>query len=155
MKNYRIILFAFLLLILSVGCGESKENSPGDALVKRGEDQAAEFPDGMQAMQVFLRENIEYPEECYENSIQGKVYIEFVVNEGGKVVDSKVKRSIHPALDAEALRVVNLFPDWKPAYKNGVAVKSKFILPVNFKLEDTGKKKTPVPLSKKSTIIKK
>ncbi|MFR6236864.1 MAG: energy transducer TonB [Parabacteroides distasonis] len=63
----------------------------------------------------FLAKNMKYPTLAQENSIKGKVVVQFVVNEDGKLSDFKVIKSVHQYLDNEALRVVKLLPKFIPA----------------------------------------
>jgi TonB family protein len=74
-----------------------------------------------------------YPAEAHRNNIQGFVLVGFVIDVDGSVIDATVVRSIHPLLDAEALRVVNLSPKWSPGYIQGRPVKTRYILPLNFR----------------------
>jgi protein TonB len=69
-----------------------------------------------------------------EEGVQGRVVMNFVVNKDGSIVDVKISRSPDPRLSEEALRVVNLMPKWKPARQDGKAVRSRFALPVMFRL---------------------
>lgn len=80
---------------------------------------------------VYLR----YPRYCVENGIQGRVLVDFIIDEKGKVRDVKVIRGVHPDLDAEAVRVISASPDWKPARVRGKKVKCEMSLYVEFKLE--------------------
>lgn len=93
-----------------------------------------EFPGGRQAMMSFLSKNTHYPAVCVKDSIQGVVVVQFTVDTTGKVTRAQIVRSVHPELDAEALRVVNSFPAWKPAMQNGKPVASKYTMPVVFRL---------------------
>lgn len=93
-----------------------------------------EYPGGRQAMMSFLSTNTNYPEVCVKDSIQGVVVVQFTVDTTGKVTRAHIVRSVHPELDAEALRVVNSFPAWKPAMQNGKPVSSKYTMPVVFRL---------------------
>ena len=70
-----------------------------------------------------------------ENGIQGTVIISFRVNPDGVVDDVKVLRSVDPSLDREALRVMALFPKWKPAQRNGKSVSSYYVQPFRFYLQ--------------------
>ena len=65
----------------------------------------------------------------------GRVNVVFIVNEDGSLSDVKVIRSIIPELDKEAIRVVKSMPKWNPAKRNGKAVKTKYTVPVTFRLE--------------------
>ena len=98
----------------------------------------AEFPGGAMAASNWISKNMTYPEECRKKGIQGRVVISFVVNKDGSIVDAEVVRSPHPALAAEGLRVVRSMPKWKPAKEGGKVVRSRFNIPIVFKL--SGKK---------------
>lgn len=98
-------------------------------------DKQPEFPGGINGLMQFLGENIIYPSECAENEIQGKVLVKFTVFKDGKVGNIEVVQSVHPLLDAEAIRVVSLLPNWKPGELNGNPVNVWYHLPINFKLQ--------------------
>lgn len=78
---------------------------------------------------------LKYPEEAVRNGIQGRVLVDFVIDEKGKVTDVKVLRGVDPLLDAEAVKVVSASPDWRPARLQGKKVRSEISLYVEFKLE--------------------
>jgi len=99
-------------------------------------EQMPEFPGGTDELQKYLNNNIRYPVVALENGIQGRVICEFVINSDGKVTNAKVVRGVDAALDAEALRVINNMPLWKPGKQRGKAVKVRYTLPVNFKLQN-------------------
>ena len=90
-----------------------------------------EFPGGTQALMEYIRNNIKWPDE--ESSVQGRVIVSFVVEKDGSVSNAKVVKSVHPAFDAEALRVVNGMPKWIPGKQNGEPVNTKYVMPVIFK----------------------
>ena len=99
-------------------------------------EQQAEFPGGPQAMFKYLSDHIKYPVICQENGIQGKVICQFTVNKDGSIVDIQVLRSSgHDALDKEAMRVIQSMPKWAPGKQRGKPVRSRFTLPVTFKLQ--------------------
>ena len=76
----------------------------------------------------------EDPEEAVKNGIEGIVYVQFVVDKDGKIVEPKVVQGVCPELDAEALRVVSGMPAWKPGMQRGKPVAVSFVLPVVFHL---------------------
>lgn len=77
-----------------------------------------------------------YPAQAIESKQEGQVVIQFVVTKNGKIIDPKVVKSVSPSLDAEAIRIINLMPDWTPGkQKNGQEVNSRFTLPVRFTLK--------------------
>lgn len=95
-----------------------------------------EFPGGMVALMNYLEKNIQYPKECKENNIQGKVYVNFVVNTDGTLDNIEISKSSgNEALDSEAVRLVKAMPNWIPGKQNdGKAARASFTLPVLFRL---------------------
>ena len=98
-------------------------------------EEMPDFPGGMRNCMNYLSKNINYPENCKKEGIQGRVIVQFVVDKNGSIQDAKVVRSIHPSLDKEALRVVENMPKWKPGKHKGEAVKVRYTIPVMFKLQ--------------------
>ena len=98
-------------------------------------EQMPSFPGGNKALFDYLSENIKYPILAEENGIQGRVIVTFVVEKDGSITEAKVVKSVHPSLDKEALRVVKGMPKWIPGVQNGVPVRTKYTIPVTFKLK--------------------
>lgn len=118
-----------------------KSQSPDD-LVYDVVEEMPEFPGGIPALLTFMKENIKYPAEAQKKGVQGRVIVKFVVDKQGQVTNAKVERPVDPALDAEALRVVNSIPRWTPGKQGGKLVNVGYVLPVHFGLNaDTQKKK--------------
>lgn len=97
-------------------------------------EQMPTFKGGVTALMQYLNSSIKYPVEAEENGIQGRVVTSFVIETDGSVTDVKVTKSIHPALDKEAIRVVKSMPKWNPGMQNGKPVRTKFFMPVTFGL---------------------
>lgn len=97
------------------------------------------FPGGDAALIRFLSENVVYPEEAYKNHIEGKVIVQFLVEETGKVGEVKVARSVNEELDREAVRVIKLLPDFSPAYNHikNEPISVWYTMPVTFKIKAT------------------
>ena len=84
---------------------------------------------------------MKYPEECMKAGISGRISLSFIVDTDGKVRDVKVLRGAHEKLDAEAVRVLEMSPDWTPGRdENGKVVPVKYTFPVIFKLPDSENK---------------
>ncbi|XZF15846.1 TonB family protein [Chitinophagaceae bacterium MMS25-I14] len=98
-------------------------------------DKMPEYPGSPDALIGFLTSNIRYPDSARKHNIEGRVVIRFVVEKDGGISDATVIKGVHPVLDAEALRVVNSMPKWKPGVNKGKPVPVYFFLPVTFKLE--------------------
>ena len=98
-------------------------------------DVQPEYPGGMDALLKFISDNLNYPSDCKKAKIEGRAIVEFIVAADGKVCNAAIMQSANNAsLDAEALRVVGLLPQWKPGEKDGKAVDVRFYLPVAFRL---------------------
>ncbi|HZL10767.1 MAG TPA: M56 family metallopeptidase [Prolixibacteraceae bacterium] len=91
-----------------------------------------DFPGGNEALKEWISQNIEYPEDAKSKGIEGKVFVRFVVNSFGKVEGATIAKGISPELDAEALRVVSLMPEWTPGKQKGVPVCVAYTVPINF-----------------------
>lgn len=98
-------------------------------------EQMPSFPGGNRKLVEYLSGNIRYPKECRENCVQGRVIVTFVVEKNGSISNVKVAKSLDPLLDKEAVRVVNGMPKWNPGKQNGVPVRVRYIIPVNFRLQ--------------------
>jgi protein TonB len=86
------------------------------------------------AFSKWVNERLQYPEIAKENGIQGRVLLQFVVGADGKVSNVKVVRGVDPALDKEAVRVVQSSPKWTPGKQRDRAVKVTYTFPVIFQL---------------------
>lgn len=93
------------------------------------------FPGGAEALTKYLASSVKYPVVAQENGIQGRVFVQFVVNQKGEVTDVKVSRPVDPNLDKEAIRVVQSMPKWAPGKQRGKAVKVSYTVPINFRLQ--------------------
>ena len=99
-------------------------------------EQVPEFKGGMDALMKYLSSNINYPKEAKDKNIQGKSLIRFVVEKDGSITDVEVARSSgNDLLDQESLRVVKSMPKWNPGKQSGRAVRTRFVLPVMFRLQ--------------------
>lgn len=95
-----------------------------------------EFPGGTKGLVEYMVKNTRYPKELLSDSIEGRVIIQFVIDEKGEVCSPVVLRNLHPLLDDEALRIVRTMPRWEPArgLHHGKPMRQKFTLPIMFKL---------------------
>lgn len=98
-------------------------------------EEMPEFPGGDLELRKFIAQSVKYPISAQEKKIQGKVFITFIVEKDGSIGDAKIVRSVDPALDQEALRVVKSLPKWKPGKQKGATVRVSYTIPINFKLQ--------------------
>lgn len=95
-------------------------------------DQQPEFPGGTDAMYKYLAENLKV---VTDDCVEGRVFVKFVVETDGTITYPTIVKSVHPALDCEALRVVKAMPRWTPAQKNGNNVRTLYTLPIRIHWE--------------------
>ena len=98
-------------------------------------EETPEFPGGSMALLNFLTSNVRYPVDAAISKIQGRVYVNFTVDNAGRVSRANVSQGIHPLLDAEACRLVMSMPNWKPGRIQGKPVSVLYTVPVNFRLQ--------------------
>lgn len=117
-------------------------------------EQMPQFPGGSAKLMEYIKSNLHYPAEAKQKGVSGRVVIQFIVNEDGRISDAKVIRPIEPTLDAEALRVIQGMPAWEPGRQNGKAVRVKYNVPVSFGTDggSSGKAQTKA-LSQRPLVI--
>jgi periplasmic protein TonB len=94
------------------------------------------FPGGSDKLQVFLENNLVYPEIELENGGTGIVVVEFVVHADGFISDIKIIEGVSPHFDKEAIRLVRKMPKWNPAMQNGKPVSCYTSVPIRFDLNE-------------------
>lgn len=95
-----------------------------------------QFPRGEKAMMAYISKNLKYPENALRNGISGLVVISFIVEKDGSIKTPEVIKSVSNDLDAEAIRVIQTMPRWKPGLHEGNLVPVYFNLPVRFAFQD-------------------
>ena len=111
-----------------------KQICPDSSIIFRDPERLAQFPGGTKALMIFLGNHIQYPAECKEQAIQGRVIVKFIIDESGKIICPYILKSLHPVMDEEVLRVIKLMPDWEPESNGGIPRKTCYSFPVRFKL---------------------
>ncbi|MBQ8500856.1 MAG: TonB family protein [Bacteroides sp.] len=98
-------------------------------------EQMPDYPNGgMKGLMEYLHKQIKYPKEAVDKKVEGRVLVQFIVSKEGDIVEPKILRSVDALLDAEALRVINNLPKWKPGMQKGKPVAVRFTVPITFKL---------------------
>lgn len=110
-----------------------EETKPADTPLDIAEVNPS-FVGGYAAMMQFLAKNIRYPAYGIENGIEGKVLIQFVVDENGNILNPKVIRGMGGEFDTNAIEAVRKMPKWNPGKQRGTAVKVRFTLPITYNL---------------------
>lgn len=101
-------------------------------------EEQPEFPGGLEAFYKFVGDEINYPSQARRLGIEGRVFVQFVVDKTGDLTEFTVVRGIGAGCDEEALRVMKLVPNFKPGKQRGKAVKVRMIVPIYFKMYNAG-----------------
>lgn len=146
------------ILFISFSCNSSNEantNTPPLPTKATSEDvfvvteDMPEFLDGN--VQEWLAKNLEYPHEAKEKNIEGKVYVQFIIEKDGNVSNVKILRGKDSLLNNEALRAVKSMPKWKPGKQRGQEVRVSYTLPINFALNNP--KDSQIPAESGSEVF--
>ena len=98
-------------------------------------EQMPQFPGGESELLNYISKQLNYPGIARRNGIQGKVICRFIITRTGRIEKPEVVRSLDPACDKEALRVLRSMPVFIPGKQNGVNVSVWYTLPVDFRLK--------------------
>ena len=135
MTKLLIFLLAFAPLMgYSQNVRDVAQDTTKEEMIYDMPEIMPKFPGGPDAMDEFLKSNINYPPAAKEKGIQGKVYVQFVVEKDGSITNVEVRRGANALLDAEAIRVAKLLPNFEPGTMRGKKVRVRYTLPVVFVL---------------------
>ena len=139
MKKVILILFYLSTTLVNNSCTKCNEpvvnNCNNSVGVLTFVEQMPEFPGGStNALYSFIASNLIYPEKSKKDKIEGTSVVTFIVNMYGHIDCIKIKRSLNVECDNEALRIMNIMPNWIPGKRNNQPVSVSFILPIHFKL---------------------
>jgi len=91
-------------------------------------------PGGMQAFYKYVSKSMKYPKQARRMGVEGRVFVQFVVDKNGQLTEVKAIKGIGAGCDEEAVRVLKQAAKWKPGKQRGRPVKVRMILPITFKL---------------------
>jgi TonB family protein len=97
-------------------------------------EETAEPIDGMEKFYEYIAANLKYPQEAQSKGIEGRVFIEFIVNTDGSISDLTAIKGIGAGCDQEAIRVLASAPLWKPGMQNKKEVRQRMVVPIVFRL---------------------
>ena len=90
---------------------------------------------GMPAFYKYVGSKMKYPSQAKRMGIEGKVFVQFVVDKDGSLTNVEAVRGIGGGCDEEAVRIIKNSPKWKPGKQRGRPVKVRMVIPVVFKLQ--------------------
>lgn len=139
-KSIYKVLGLWALIIFLTGCAAEKEPliiSPlSNGVIiepKIPEEVYPKFPGGPEKMFEFIADNLHWPGDD-DSCIQGRVVVSFIVEKDGNLTDVKVVKSLDPAFDKEAVRIVKSMPKWEPGMWNGKPARVNYSIPIRFRL---------------------
>jgi protein TonB len=97
-------------------------------------EETAEPIGGMEAFYKYVSKNLKYPLQAKRASIEGRVYLQFVIDKDGSISDVKIMKGIGFGCDEEAERVIKSSPKWKPGKQRGTPVRQRIVIPIHFKI---------------------
>ena len=128
------VLGLWALIVFLTGCAAEKEPLIISPLSQdyMTEPTMPKYPGGTEKMFEFIADNLRWPDD--DACIQGRVVVSFIVEKDGSLTDVKVIKSLDPAFDKEAVRVVKSMPKWKPGMYRGKPARVKYYIPISFRL---------------------
>jgi protein TonB len=128
------ILLIITLLLTSPGFSQTPLTAEqADTTIYKVFDKPAEFPGGIDSLFKFIRHNYRYT--CMDgDDFSGTIYAEFIIEKDGRTSHAKIIKHLSANCDNEVLRVISIMPLWKAAQLNGRAVRTRYVVPVKFRL---------------------
>lgn len=126
----RILLTTIFILGIFAAKAQTTDTTKTKEPIFTSVEQVPEFPGGLRKLSIFLDKNFKYPEG---ETVEGRVYVVFVVEKDGNLSDIKIAKSLSEATDAEAIRLIKISSPWKPGMWGGQPVRALYTLPINFK----------------------
>ncbi|WP_269234418.1 M56 family metallopeptidase [Flavobacterium flavigenum] len=135
LKAFAVVAFSGLLLFVfshKSTAQENKEklNDDSQTIPVDPIETQPEFPGGKEAFYKFIGENFKMPPEADKNKVNGKLYLQFVVEKEGSLSEIKVLKDLGYGLGNEAIRVLKLSPKWTSGNINGKPVRILYSLPI-------------------------
>lgn len=118
----------------TAGAGQGAGVEAVTGLLNLADEQPA-FPGGVEAYRAFLQKNVHYPENAKAKELAGDVFVSFVVDEAGRILDAEVAKGCGAGFDEEALRLVRLMPWWTPGRAAGKPVRVPCTLRIRFGMQ--------------------
>jgi TonB family protein len=139
MKSFYALFIVLLISHLSYAMTNIKADTTKKANSKSANkplEFEPEYPGGIKAFNSYITKQLHYPDAARLMCINGKVYVSFTIERDGKVADVSALNCLGAGCESEAVRVVQKSRPWKPAFQNGEAVKMKYIVPIEFNMEN-------------------
>lgn len=138
MKTIIIILLGFVSLTATA---QEVVKTPVDTEPDiEKEPTAAKFPGGDSALFAYVAQRTCFPTASWNNSIEGKVFVQFTILANGKVDSVVIRKGLDQLIDAQVVRIIKSMPAWQPALnESSKPVAIKYTMPVSYYREQHGK----------------
>lgn len=129
-------IFKILILFLSISAFSqeiktiSKNKSDDTIYSSAAIEYQPEYDGGIQGFREYIAKNFTIPPQAAKQNIQGKIFVEFIIEKDGSLTDIKVIRGLGFGLDEEAQRVLSNCKKWKPGEIKGEKIKARYVLPI-------------------------
>jgi TonB family protein len=135
MKNYLLLLFVLIAPFALKAQTKVTLSKDTTTYYASNIERQPTFPGGKDMFNKFVEKNLKYPATPRQNNIQGDVELSFIVNTDGTLSDIRVSQSLAEELDKEAIRILQLSPNWIPAKKDGKLINCAAKAAIIFKLK--------------------
>lgn len=115
---------------------DSLRNLPPEQKIFTAVQHEPTFPGGTEKLNQYIQKNLKYPDIALKNQIQGRVYVNCIIERDGSLSNIRIARSLSPETDSEAIRLIEECPKWEPGIHNGRAVRVAYTIPILFQLHD-------------------
>lgn len=145
----RAFHLAFLALFFCCSPLSAQEAGAEEEPIRQTAEQMPTFPGGIEACVWWMANNLQYPEDAFEEGVEGSLLVQFVVEKDGSRSGITVINPLTPSLNAEAVRLIEAMPQWEAGSDEGVAVRVQCSLPIQFKLTAQQQKERELVLKAK------
>lgn len=132
----RLIFITFLLFIPLLLISQESDSTAREEIFTQVEESAS-FPGGIEGFYQFLAKHLRYPRSAQRMGIEGRVFVQFVVEKDGSITNVKIVKGIGGGCDKEVLRIMEMMPNWVPATQKGEPVRQKMIQNILFKFRNS------------------
>jgi periplasmic protein TonB len=127
-----IPLILGLTMLVTDSFGQKKDSVTSDTTIFADPMIYPAFPGGQSGLTEYIAKNFNWTQG--QLTVEGKVFVEFIVDIDGKIKDVKVIRGLCESCDKEAVRLVKNMPSWTPGTQNGAIVRTRMVIPIKFGL---------------------
>jgi hypothetical protein len=132
---YALLLFAFSTKTMAQKVNNKSDVKEKDLYALDGVEKLPEFPGGIAEFYKFIGKNFKMPAAIGKNKIEGKTYMQFIIEKDGSLSDILTLKDDGYGIGDEAIRVLKLSPKWTAATHKGKPVRVMYSLPITFQAE--------------------